>query len=78
MRVQRVNSGWMSTGVGGTRARKKSPQAIRLEPYSIPLGIAGAGPRDLTFEVGSDAWSLNPLGDPRGSLARHGEQSALR
>jgi hypothetical protein len=22
--------------------------------------VAGAGPRDLTFEVGSDAWGLNP------------------
>lgn len=38
--------------------------------------IAGAGPRDLTFEVGFDAWGLNPLGDPRGSLALDGEPAA--
>ena len=40
--------------------RKKAPQAIRLELCSISPEIASAGPRDLTFEVGSDAWGLNP------------------
>jgi hypothetical protein len=40
--------------------------------------IASAGPRDLTFEVGFDAWGLNPLGDPRGSLALDGEPAAPR
>ena len=58
--------------------RKKVPQAIRLELCSISREIAGAGPRDLTFEVGSDTWGLVPLGDLRGGLARDGELAAPR
>lgn len=58
--------------------RKEAPQAIRLEPCSIFPRIAGAGPRGFTFEVGSDTWGLNPLGDPQGSLAHHGESAAPR
>ncbi len=56
--------------------RKKRPQAIRLELCSISLDIAGVGPRDLTFEIGSDAWGLNPLGGSWAGLARHGESAA--
>ncbi len=58
--------------------RIKRPQAIRLELCSISPEIASAGPRDLTLEIGSDAWGLNPLGDPLGGLARHGESAAPR
>jgi hypothetical protein len=54
----------------------EAPQAIRLELRSISPEIAGAGPRDLPIEIGSDAWGLNPLGDPRAGLARHGESAA--
>jgi len=63
--------------LGDKPGRKDTPQAIRLEHCSISLGVAGAGPRDLTFEVGSDAWGLHPLGDPRVGLALRGESAAL-
>ena len=59
-------------------ARKKTPQAIRLELCSISRVIAGAGPRDLTLEIGSGAWGLNPPGGLWGGLARDGESTAPR
>ena len=59
-------------------ARKKTPQAIRLELCSISRKTAGAGPRDLSFEVGSRAWDQNSPGGPLGGLARDGESAAPR
>lgn len=52
-----MSLGWIEgRKEGGDRGeRKKMPQAIRLEPCSVSSGIAGAGPRDPTFGIGSDA-----------------------
>jgi hypothetical protein len=60
---------------GGT-GRKKCRRRSDFELCSISPGISDAGPRDLVFEVGSDAWGLNPLGDPREGLTLYGESAA--